>query len=191
MAQILDARDKLIQSEFLLSNEGKFFYGGMTMLKVKNVPLESIKPYENNPRRVSEEAVNALTASIKEFGFRGPVILDRENVIVAGHTRVLAAQKLGLAEIPCIVADDLTPEQIKAFRLVDNKTAELTGWDFEKLDMELEELSLDMSDFGFDVSGEDIDTGAFFTEAESVQQPEKKTSSRVITCPACGAEIRV
>ena len=176
---------------FSSAMRGNFFYGGMTMLKVKNVPLESIKPYENNPRRVSEEAVNALTASIKEFGFRVPVILDRENVIVAGHTRVLAAQKLGLAEIPCIVADDLTPEQIKAFRLVDNKTAELTGWDFEKLDMELEELSLDMGDFGFDVSGEDIDTGAFFTEAEAVQHPEKKDSSRVITCPACGAEIRV
>lgn len=161
------------------------------MLKVKNIPIESIKPYENNPRRVSEDAVNAVTASVKEFGFRVPVILDKDNVIVAGHTRVLAAQKLGLSEIPCVVADDLTPEQIRAFRLVDNKTAELTGWDFEKLDMELEELSLDMNDFGFDVGGEDIDTGAFFTEAEAVQQPEKKVLSRVITCPACGAEIRV
>ena len=161
------------------------------MLKVKNIPLETIKGYKNNPRRVSEEAVNAVSASIKEFGFKVPVILDKDNVIVAGHTRVLAAQKLGLAEIPCIVADDLTPEQIRAFRLVDNKTAELTGWDFEKLNLELEELNFDMGDFGFDVGGDDIDTGAFFTEAEAVQQPEKNGEPKVIICPECGAEIKL
>ena len=161
------------------------------MLKVKNVPVEEIKIYENNPRRVTEEAVNAVSASIKEFGFKVPVILDRENVIVAGHTRVMAAQKLGMSEVPCIVADDLTPEQIKAFRLADNKTCELTGWDFEKLDLELEELNLDMSEFGFELGEEDIDTGAFFTEAEPVEKPEKQSSPHVIICPQCGAEIKL
>ena len=158
---------------------------------MKNIPIEEIKEYENNPRRIPEEAVNAVAASIREFGFKVPVILDSENVIVAGHTRVLAAKKLGLSEVPCIVADDLTPEQIKAFRLVDNKTNELTGWDFEKLDLELEELNFDMSDFGFEIGGEDIDTGAFFTEAEAVQQPERKNEPKVITCPECGAEIKL
>ena len=161
------------------------------MLKVKNIPVEEIKIYENNPRRINDDAIKAVLASIKEFGFKVPVILDRNNVIVAGHTRVLAAQKLGLSEIPCIVADDLTPEQIRAFRLVDNKTAELTGWDFEKLDLELEEIDFDMSDFGFEIGGEDVDTGAFFTEAEAVAKPEKSSSPHVVICPSCGAEIKL
>ena len=160
-------------------------------MKIQLFPIDHLKPYENNPRRISEEAIKAVSNSIKEFGFKVPVIIDKDNVIVAGHARVLAAKELGLKDIPCIVADDLSPEQIKAFRLVDNKTAELTGWDFEKLDMELGELNLDMSDFGFDVGGEDMDIGAFFTEAEPVQQSEKKASSRVIICPTCGAEIKL
>ena len=154
---------------------------------MKNIPIEEIKEYENNPRRIPEEAVNAVAASIREFGFKVPVILDSENVIVAGHTRVLAAKKLGLSEVPCIVADDLTPEQIKAFRLVDNKTNELTGWDFEKLDLELEELNFDMSDFGFEFHKE-VDINSFFTEAE---EKEKKSTSYTITCPECGAEIPI
>lgn len=125
------------------------------MLKVKNVPLEEIKEYENNPRRIPEEAVNAVAASIREFGFRVPVVVDSDKVIIAGHTRVLAARQLGMSEVPCVIVDDLTPEQIKAFRLADNKTGELSGWDFEKLDFELKELAdidIDMGEFGFDLS---------------------------------------
>ena len=91
-----------------------------------------------------------MAASIKEFGFRVPIIVDRDNVIVAGHTRLKAAEKLGLEEVPVIVADDLTPEQVKAFRLADNKVAELANWDFEKLQEELEHINIDMSSFGFD-----------------------------------------
>lgn len=159
------------------------------MLTVKNVKLTELRPYENNPRRVSEEAINAVVNSIREFGFKVPVIIDKDKVIVAGHTRVLAAQRLKLAEVPCIVADDLTPEQIRAFRLVDNKTSDLTDWDFEKLDMELAELDIDMSDFGFEAGSDDIDTGAFFTEAETVEQAEHSRKSREITCPECGARI--
>lgn len=124
------------------------------MLEVKNVSLDDIRSYANNPRKISDEAIDAVAESIKTFGFKVPVILDSDNVIVAGHTRVQAAQKLGLSEVPCVVADDLTPEQIKAFRLADNKTGELSGWDFEKLDLELEELTalnIDMSDFGFEL----------------------------------------
>lgn len=163
-------------------------------MNVISVPIAEIKAYENNPRRIPEEAVNALAASIKEFGFKVPVILDSDNVIIAGHTRLEAAKQLELSEVPCIIADDLTPEQVKAFRLVDNKTGELTGWDFEKLDLELEELEsfdVDMSEFGFDVSTEEVDTGAFFTEAESAQKSEKGGKSHTITCPECGAEITV
>lgn len=163
-------------------------------MNVISVPIEEIKAYENNPRKIPEEAVNALAASIKEFGFKVPVILDRDNVIVAGHTRLEAAKQLGLSEVPCVIADDLTPEQVKAFRLVDNKTGELTGWDFEKLDLELEELEsfdVDMSEFGFELNAEEVDTGAFFSETEPIEKSKKDGKPHTITCPECGAEIQV
>lgn len=133
---------------------------------LKNIPIDELHAYENNPRRIPEEAVKAVAESIRQFGFKVPVIVDKDNVIVAGHTRILAARELGMQEVPCIIADDLTPEQIKAFRLVDNKTAELSGWDFEKLNFELEELDLDMSVFGFEFGEEGIDTGAFLQKLD-------------------------
>lgn len=111
-------------------------------------------PYANNPR-LNDNAVDAVAASIKEFGFKVPIVVDGENVIINGHTRLKAEHKLGLKQVPCIVADDLTPEQVKAFRLADNKTSELAEWDMDKLDIELGEIpDIDMSAFGFDV---DID----------------------------------
>ena len=124
-------------------------------MKVHDISIYDIKDYENNPRRISEEVVNAVASSIREFGFKQPIVIDKNNVIVCGHTRVRAAKKLGIEEIPCIIADDLTPEQIKAFRLADNKTSELSAWDFDKLDLELEELNLDfdMGEFGFEGEG--------------------------------------
>lgn len=160
------------------------------MLNVRNIPIEEIKAYENNPRRIGDNAVNAVAESIKAFGFKVPVILDSENVIVTGHTRILAAKKLGLQEVPCVVADDLTPEQAKALRLADNKTGELSGWDFEKLDLELEELAdfdIDMSEFGFEVKDE-VDINSFFeTSHEQTEDKKKKT----VICPECGAEIEI
>ena len=100
-------------------------------MQVFEIALNDLKEYENNPRK-NDKAVGAVLESIKAFGFRVPLIIDGENVIVAGHTRKKAAELLGLSSVPCIKADDLTPEQIKAFRLADNKTAELSEWDFEK-----------------------------------------------------------
>lgn len=111
-----------------------------------------LKEYENNPRH-NDAAIDAVANSIKEFGFKVPIVIDQRNVIVAGHTRLKAAKKIGLETVPCIVADDLTDEQIKAFRLADNKTAELAEWDFEKLETELAELAelgVNMDGFGFD-----------------------------------------
>ena len=111
--------------------------------------IGEIKAYENNPRK-NDEAVKPVMASIKEFGFKVPIIIDKDNVIIAGHTRVRAAQELGMKTVPCIVADDLTEEQIKAFRLADNKVAEFSLWDFDLLNQELGELGeFDMSEFGF------------------------------------------
>ena len=116
--------------------------------------IAELREYENNPRN-NDEAVEAVAESIKQFGFKVPIVIDNKNVIVCGHTRLKAAERLGLSFIPCIVADDLTDEQIKAFRLADNKTGELAEWDFEALEKELAELTafdVDMSAFGFDES---------------------------------------
>ena len=114
--------------------------------------IDELKPYENNPRK-NDGAVSKVAASIREFGFKVPIVIDRNDVIVCGHTRYKAAVDLGLQSVPCIVADDLTDEQIKAFRLADNKVSEFSIWDFDKLIDELTDISdLDMSEFGFDVS---------------------------------------
>lgn len=113
--------------------------------------IDEIIPYINNPRH-NKEAVDLVAASISEFGFKNPIILDSKNVIVAGHTRFAAAKKLGLKEVPCIMADDLTEQQIKAFRLADNKVAEAATWDMDLLKIELDGITdIDMSDFGFDL----------------------------------------
>lgn len=112
--------------------------------------LDELKPYENNPR-FNDNAVDSVANSIKEFGFKVPIVVDKNNVIVAGHTRWKASKRIGLTEVPCIIADDLTDEQIKAYRLADNKVGELAEWDFAKLEAELSELTMDMSVFDFDL----------------------------------------
>lgn len=111
--------------------------------------LNELKPYENNPR-INEEAVEYVANSIKEFGFKVPLVITADGVIVAGHTRYQASKELGLSEVPCIVADDLTDEQIKAFRIADNKTASKSAWDYDKLKLELEDIDMNMLDFGFE-----------------------------------------
>ena len=117
---------------------------------IEQWPIEAVRPYPNNPRN-NKKAVAAVAASIKEFGFKVPIVIDREGVIVAGHTRYKAAKQLGLESVPCITADDLSEEQVRAFRLADNKVGELAGWDFDLLNMELAGIEeLDMSQFGFD-----------------------------------------
>lgn len=129
-------------------------------MEIVNKKIGELTPYENNPRR-NDDAVKYVANSIQEFGFKVPIVIDKDNVIVAGHTRLKAAKKLGLEEVPCIVADDLTDEQIKAFRLADNKVAEFAEWDFNQLGAELAELDdWDMSNFGFEdmIDGDDFGT---------------------------------
>ena len=118
-------------------------------MQIEYVDINSIKPYKNNPRH-NEEAIPYVMNSIKEFGFKVPIVIDKNNVIVAGHTRYKASLELGLKEVPCIIADDLNEEQIKAFRLADNKVSEKADWNIELLDEELNDLDIDMSEFGFD-----------------------------------------
>lgn len=123
----------------------------MDKLKVEYRKVADLNPYANNPR-LNDGAVDAVAASIKEFGFKVPIVVDSDGVIVTGHTRVKAAEKLGLESVPVIVASDLSPEQVKAFRLADNKTSELAEWDMGKLDIELGEIeNIDMNDFGFNI----------------------------------------
>ena len=111
--------------------------------------ITSLNEYENNPRK-NDEAIEAVANSIREFGFKVPIIITKDNVIIAGHTRLKAALRLKLEKVPCIIADDLNDEQIKAFRLADNKTAELATWDLSKLEEELANLDMDMLQFGFE-----------------------------------------
>ena len=131
-------------------------------MKVGAKSIDEIKPYENNPRD-NDDAVDAVANSIKEFGWQQPIVVDNEGVIIAGHTRYKAAQKLGLKHVPVVVADNLTPDQVKAYRLADNKTAELADWNMDLLNDELDQIrDIDMSDFGFDdldsLELEDADT---------------------------------
>jgi DNA modification methylase len=111
--------------------------------------VSELQEYDNNPRN-NEAAINAVANSIKEFGFKVPIVITSDNVIIAGHTRLKASVSLGLTEVPCIIADDLNEEQIKAFRLADNKTAELASWDLSKLESELADINMDMLQFGFE-----------------------------------------
>ena len=120
----------------------------MNEMKILMKRTDDLVPYGNNPRH-NDNAVEAVAASIQEFGFKVPIVIDKKGVIVTGHTRLKAAELLGLDEVPCIMADDLDEEQVKAFRLADNKVSELATWDYERLEMELEGISLDMEPFGF------------------------------------------
>lgn len=109
-------------------------------MEVKTVSIDSIKPYENNPRD-NDDAVGGVAKSIKEYDWQQPIVVDKDNIIIVGHTRYKAAKKLGLKEVPVTVAKNLTPEQVKAYRLADNKTGENAIWDNKKLLKELESLS--------------------------------------------------
>jgi ParB-like chromosome segregation protein Spo0J len=125
------------------------------MSRIEQIEIAKIKPYDNNPRR--NQPVDLVAKSIKEFGFNSPIIVDKDNVVIAGHTRLKAAVKLKLKKVPCIVAD-LSPEKAKAYRILDNKTSELAEWDSFLLDVEIKEIE----ELGFDTS----DWGLEFTEEE-------------------------
>lgn len=129
----------------------------MFLIKIVYEFLKDIREYENNPR-FNDEAVDKVINSIKEFGFKVPIIVDKSNVIVCGHTRYKAALQLRLEKVPVIIADDLTEEQVKAFRLADNKVAEFSEWDDGLLKLELVDIGLDMNAFGFnlDLNFDDI-----------------------------------
>lgn len=129
-------------------------------MKVFEANIKDIKPYTNNPRVIPQEAVDRVANSIKEFGMQQPIVVDKDMVIIVGHTRLKACEALGMGTVPCVIADTLTEEQVRAYRLADNKTNEFTSWDDELLNFELSELfrdNFDMEQFGFDMGLDDED----------------------------------
>ena len=140
----------------------------MIKMEIENINVGELIPYDNNPR-LNDGAVDGVAASIKEFGWKIPLVIDKDNVIVCGHTRLKAALKLGLESVPCIRADDLSDEQIKAFRLADNKVSEAAEWDLDKLSVELAEIdNIEMEQFGFD----DIEIGSIGGGADDLEDDD-------------------
>ena len=138
-------------------------------MQIQNWPVEKLIDYARNPRK-NDEVISKMTASIKEFGFRLPLLIKSDGLIIDGHLRKKAAVALGMTELPCIVADDLTETQIKAFRLVANQSANWASWDTELLKLELEDLKLE--DFDLDLIGfEDLGALGFF-DVNETEPPE-------------------
>lgn len=126
-------------------------------MEIVSKSIHELIPYEKNARK-NDKAVPLVAKSIEQFGFKVPIVIDKNNVIVCGHTRYKAAHALGIEEVPCIIADDLTDQQIKAYRLADNKVAEVSKWDKGILSLEMNEIfDFDMSDFGFEIA-DPVDT---------------------------------
>ena len=147
----------------------------MAEMKGVEIELRKLIPYENNPRK-NEKAVDAVMQSIKQFGFKNPIIVDENMVIISGHTRRLAALKLSMEKVPVIIAKDLTEEQVRAFRLADNRVASFSSWDEAKLKEEIADINnIDLSDFGF--KKDKIDD--IFRE---------KAEIKTHICPKCGHE---
>ena len=169
-------------------------------MKVVQRPIDDITPYEKNPRQ-NDAAVEAVAASIREFGFRQPIVVDDDGVIICGHTRFKAAQQLELAKVPVHVATDLTPEQIRAYRIADNKTGELATWDMELLPIEIAEFQgagIDWSLLGFDADelakllagDEGVSQG--LTDPDSVPEPPDDPVTQLEQCRAvCGDQQRL
>jgi ParB-like chromosome segregation protein Spo0J len=124
-------------------------------MKIEIADINTIKPYENNPRKLSEKAIETVAMSLKEYGFRQPIVVDKDRIIVVGHTRFRASKKLGFKEVPITIADNLTPSQINAYRIADNRTAQESEWDYKLLQEEFsnlvdEKFNLELTGFNED-----------------------------------------
>lgn len=160
----------------------------MDKLKIEYINIEKIVPYANNPR-INDKAIDTVAESIKEFGFKNPIIVDSENTIIAGHTRLLASIKLGLKEVPIIRVQDLTEQQIRAYRIADNKTTEFSKWDMEILAVELEGLEDQFTGFS------DIEIDNILREVEPINLDDdikdSNSEGQIYHCPKCGFEFEV
>lgn len=147
-------------------------------MNATNISVNLIKPYKGNTKKHNKAQIDNVAESIKQFGFVQPIVVDKNNVIVIGHCRALAAKKLGMEEVPCVCVDDLTDEQVKALRLVDNKSNE-SAWDMDLLAEELPDVDLSAFEFDFCV-----------TEIEAIDLDEEREAKahekQTIHCPKCG-----
>ena len=143
-------------------------------MNILQLPLEEVHPYENNPRK-NDNAVDAVAASIRQYGFLVPLVISADHEIITGHTRYKAAGRLGLPTVPCVIADERTDEQIKACRLVDNKVGELAQWDVDRLPLELADIAQDMTVFGFESISEE-EFGEEFTLDSGEKKPYQQIS---------------
>lgn len=173
--------------------QGSFFRPKCKKMEEKKIQIiykktTDLQTYQRNPR-VNDSAVKPTANSIKEFGFKVPIVIDENNEIISGHTRLKAAKLLGLEEVPCIMAEDLDEEQKKAFRLADNKTAELAGWDLELLMDEMAGIqSIDMEQFGFQI--EDMEDFALDLD-DSGKNEAAEPTGKLAHCPKCGFVFEV
>lgn len=154
-------------------------------MEIINMPVDEVIPYINNPR-VNDGAVRAVAESIKEFGWQQPIVVDKDGVIIAGHTRLKAAQRLGMDTVPVVVADGLTPDKVSAYRIADNKTADIAEWDEAALMAELEAIEMDMSAFDFDFESEEIEIQPSGPKSSS---KSKTASNDVVKCHAKKGDV--
>lgn len=152
-------------------------------MEIQLKKMGEIKRYHNNPRK-NQSAVEAVAASIRKYGFLQPIVIDQAGIIVAGDTRYQAAQAIGLEAVPCVVASDLTPEEVAAYRLVDNRVGELAEWDYEKLADEL--LLADFGDYDFGIT---LPAQAVALDIDSPQ--DQPSQGRLLHCPKCGFAFEV
>lgn len=154
----------------------------MIKKELVKVSVDDLVPYENNPRKIPQSAVDDVCESIKQCGQLDPIEIDENNVILAGHTRRLAYIAMGISLVDCVRYIGLTEAQKKKYRLLSNKTAEKSGWDFDLLDCELNDMDFEGYDFGFDIDDMDIFDDTDNIDSHNYDQPEKTQ----LICPACG-----
>ena len=158
-------------------------------MEIRNISVKDLIPYDRNTKKHDKTQINNVAESIKQYGFVQPIVIDKNNTVVIGHCRLLAAKQLKMKEVPCVCVEDLTEEQVKALRIVDNKSNE-SEWDFDILPDELAELDLSGFDFDFNMpyQGEEsnVNIDDFFVDAEQKPKEPKK-----IQCPHCGEWFEV
>lgn len=164
----------------------------VSLMEVEYWNTDKVIPYERNPRK-NDAAVGAVAESIRQFGFVNPILIDKEGVVIAGHTRLKAAQELNLGRVPVIVNKDLTEEQVRAYRIIDNSSAQIAGWDVELLEIEISDLpDFDFETFGLGVEVPELfehDIDGFFTEHKD---PVKDNPAQThVTCPKCGEVFEI
>lgn len=161
----------------------------MKQLKIEYLPIDALTPYDRNAKEHPPEQIEQIKESIRQFGMNDPIgIWSDENLIVEGHGRLIALQEMGETEVPTIRLDHMTDEQRRAYTLVHNKTTMNSGFDMEILNAELDELDIDMEDFGF-VDVADVDVDSFFEESEPKEPKEEE--EKEIKCPHCGMFFKV